>query len=52
MTAIHTLQTALELVIVSALIWGLFNERKIVLWERKLFRKIKRKYGKCMRRFS
>lgn len=40
------LQTALELAAVVAVLWGICNERKIALWERRTFRKLKRRFAK------
>lgn len=46
MTSPQTIQTVFEFIIATALIWGLFNERRIAIWERKTFRKIKRRFIK------
>lgn len=42
MTVLHTIQTALEAAAIVVVLCGIRNERKIALWERKLFRRIKR----------
>lgn len=34
--------SALELLFVIAVLWGIFNEDKLYKWERKFFRRIKR----------
>lgn len=41
MTALHTLQTALEVAAFVAVFWGVYNEERISRWERKFFRRIK-----------
>lgn len=46
MSGMHAAQTVAELIIFSALIWCILNERRIAIWERKTFRKIKRRLMK------
>ena len=43
MSTAHTIQTALEILIASALIVGLFNESRLAKFERKMLSKFKRK---------
>jgi hypothetical protein len=42
MTTPYAIQTALEIIIATALIIGLFNEEKIADFEKKILNKIKR----------
>lgn len=44
MTISQTIQTVIEFIITVGLIWGLFNERRIAIWERRTIRKIKRRF--------
>ena len=46
MTPTHAIQTALEFVLVAVALWGTFNEERIAVWERRLFRKLKRRFTK------
>lgn len=46
MTTPQTIQTVIEFILAAVLIWGLFNERRIAIWERRTFRKIKRRFTK------
>ena len=43
MKMLQAIQTVLEVAACVAIIGGLFNERRIALWERRTFRKIKRR---------
>lgn len=46
MTPTHAIQTAIEVALVAVTLWGTFNERKIAIIERRLFRKLKRRVTK------
>lgn len=46
MTTPQTIQTVIEFILAAVLIWGLFNERRIAIWERQTFRKIKKRFTK------
>lgn len=46
MTTLQIIQTALECAIVAALIYALFSERRIAIIERRIFRRIKRRFIK------
>lgn len=41
MSTAHAIQTALEIIVASALIVGLFNENKLAAFEQKIIQKIK-----------
>ncbi len=45
MTTIHTLQTLVEIAVCAALILGLLNEKRVAIWERRIFGKIKRMFA-------
>lgn len=40
MSTAHEIQTAIEIIIVGAVIVGLFNESKLAAFEQKIFKKI------------
>lgn len=46
MTTPQTIQTVIEFITTAVLIWGLFNERRIAILERRTIRKIKRRFTK------
>ena len=46
MTTGQTIQTLTEVIVSAALIWGLFNERRIAIWERRTFRKMRKRFTK------
>ena len=43
MSLLHTLQTLFEIVMVIAVVWCLFNEDKLIAFERRIFSAIRRK---------
>lgn len=43
MTFLFTIQSILEVIAVSFIIWGLFNEQKLVRFEKNIMAKIRRK---------
>ncbi len=49
MTFLFALQTVLEILAVSFVIWGLFNEKKLVRFEQRLACTIRRKALKVIR---
>ena len=46
MPTTQIIKTALECLVAAGIIIGLFNEQRIAEWERKVFRKIKRRFTK------
>ena len=43
------LQTLFEVILVLAVIWGIFHEDKIILWEKRLFAAIRRRRLKVIK---
>ena len=43
MSVAHWIQSIVEIGLISVTLWGLFNEERIAEWERKLFKRIKRR---------
>ncbi|MBQ6815727.1 MAG: hypothetical protein IJP26_00655 [Clostridia bacterium] len=49
MTTLMLIQTVLELLAVAFIFWGIFNEQKLVAFERRIVRALRRRNFKVIR---
>ncbi len=49
MSAIHTLQTVFELAVIIFIVWGFFNEDKLISFEKRLLSSLRRRRIKVIK---